>query len=271
MQRLLNGQTIDEVAIERLRQFADVANAKHDNGYMLAFSGGKDSVVILDLARRSGVKFEAVYNLTTVDPPEVVKFVKATEGVRISRPEMTMWQLVRKKGMPPLRHARYCCEVMKERNGEGRFVITGVRWEESSRRSNRKMVESCYRNPRSETQYLNPIIDWTTGDVWQYIRDRGLPYCSLYDEGWKRVGCVLCPMCADPQREIRRWPKLAAAWKRAIVSTWRPDDPRLQKKFPSGEAYWQWWLQRNTKSCTRQDEVLFEDDPSECGRLVKGS
>lgn len=126
-----------QVAIERFQTF------EPPEGYYLAFSGGKDSVVIKALADMAGVKYDAHYNLTSVDPPELVRFIKDVHlDVQIEIPRdkdgkhITMWDLIPKKKMPPTRIVRYCCEVLKEGGGEGRFTVTGVRWAESSRRKN---------------------------------------------------------------------------------------------------------------------------------------
>ena len=82
-----------QMSIERLQYF------EPPEGYYLAFSGGKDSIVIYDLAVKAGVKFDAHYNLTTVDPPELVKFIKQEyPDVERHRPEMNMWQLIVKNG-----------------------------------------------------------------------------------------------------------------------------------------------------------------------------
>lgn len=93
-------------------------------GYYLCFSGGKDSVVIKALADMAGVKYDAHYNVTSVDPPELVRFIKREypevqfdyhydkDGNRI-----TMWNLIPKKKMPPTRIARYCCAYLKETGG----------------------------------------------------------------------------------------------------------------------------------------------------------
>ncbi len=82
-------------------------------GYYLAFSGGKDSLVIYHLAKMAGVRFEAHYHLTTVDPPELVSFIRRKyPDVIIDRPPITMWNLIVKKQLPPYRNARYCCSVL---------------------------------------------------------------------------------------------------------------------------------------------------------------
>lgn len=266
MRTYLDGRAMDDVAMERMRTFADRAVEMHGDGYWLAFSGGKDSVVLLDLAERSGVPFTAHYNLTTVDPPEVVWFIKSFAQVRIERPPFTMWQLIKRHHSPPRRQARYCCQELKERGGSGRMVLTGVRWAESVRRRTRQMAEACFRDARKF--YLHPIIDWPTDAVWEYIRERGLRYCCLYDEGFSRVGCVLCPMVRDTERHLLRWPKTCAGWERNIKATWE-----LGKGgFASPEALWRWWLARDAPAPKTDNEpMLFEDDPAEDGARLPWS
>jgi len=62
-----------------------------------------------------------------------------------------------------------------------------------------------------------PIIDWSTQEVWEYIKVNNLPYCSLYDEGFSRLGCMICPLANTPnrKREALRYPKVLEAYKRA--------------------------------------------------------
>lgn len=107
--------------MERLKAF------EPDDGYYLAYSGGKDSDCIKILAYLAGVKFEAVHNLTTVDAPETFYYIRDQKDVRIESPELSMWQLIVKKGFPPTRLIRYCCSELKERGGNGKVVVTGVR------------------------------------------------------------------------------------------------------------------------------------------------
>ena len=140
------GKTKLEVAIQRLKTF------EPSEGYYLAFSGGKDSAVIKALADMAGVKYDAHYNVTSVDPPELVRFIKEKypdviweyprhkDGTRA-----TMWNLIPKKKMPPTRLVRYCCQVLKESGGDGRFTITGVRWAESSNRKNNQGEITIYK------------------------------------------------------------------------------------------------------------------------------
>ena len=126
-----------KTAIERLKAF----EPKNGEGYYLAFSGGKDSVVCKALLDMAGVKYDATYRITTVDPPELVRFIKEKHpDVKREYPRYsdgtvaTMWNLIPRKIMPPTRIARYCCQVLKESGGDGRMTVTGVRWAESTNR-----------------------------------------------------------------------------------------------------------------------------------------
>ena len=129
-----------QIAINRLKLH------EPPEGYYVAFSGGKDSCVILDLVKRAGVKYDAHYNLTTVDPPELVQFIRREypeAWEQRNKPEKTMWDLIVQKRMPPTRLVRYWCQYLKEGGGIDRIVITGVRHQESAKRAKRKMVETC--------------------------------------------------------------------------------------------------------------------------------
>lgn len=254
-----------EIAIKRIKTF------EPSEGYWLAFSGGKDSVVLYRLAEMSGVKFDAHYSLTTVDPPELVRFIREKyPGVKFERPKESMWELIVRKGMPPLRVQRYCCEELKECNGEGRITMTGVRWAESQKRRKtrhlvdmgktvhnddndeaRRQVEQCYRTRKT---LVNPIIDWEDEDVWEFIRLYDVPYCSLYDEGWKRLGCIGCPM-AQREEEFDRWPKYKNlyihAFQRMIDK--RNRDGLETRQFTNGQECFDWWTNKNKK----------EEDPNQ--------
>lgn len=265
-----------KIAIDRIRNF------EPPEGYYVAFSGGKDSVTILQLVKMAGVKYDAHYNLTTVDPPELVRFIKKEHPeVIIERPEKTMWQLIFDNGIPT-RKIRFCCRFLKERGGEGRFCITGVRWEESIRRrnqrnvvelnirtkeeimlnndndENRRLVESCTIKSK---HVLNPIVDWSDDDVWSFIRDYKVKYCSLYDEGFDRLGCIGCPMARTEGRlkEFERWPKFYQSYSRAI-NRW------LERKHAKGQnLQWEnarevmdWWIYENDSHDPNQ-AALFDE------------
>lgn len=253
----MHGKDKVQVAIERLQMFEP-----KDEGYYLAFSGGKDSVVIKALADMAGVKYDAHYNLTSVDPPELVQFIKTFSDVQIDIPkdkeghQITMWNLIPKKKMPPTRLIRYCCKELKEIGGQGRMVITGVRWAESSNRKNNQGEITVMTTRKKERErfvnsgnfiptnkggvvlnndnedsrkmieqcykqtktVVNPIIDWLDEDVWEFIHEYKIPYCKLYDEGYTRLGCIGCPMGTAEHRkaEFERYPKYKQAYTRAF-------------------------------------------------------
>jgi phosphoadenosine phosphosulfate reductase len=213
-------------------------------GYFLAFSGGKDSQVIYKLAELAGVKFEAHYYITTVDPPELVKFIRENyPDVSMDRPKKTMWQLIATKCYPPTRMVRYCCDYLKERGGQNRVVITGVRADESPRRKYRQQVESCIHHGQN---LVNPIIWWTEEEVWRFIRGMNMPYCSLYDKGWKRIGCVGCPLAVRETRirELEAYPKIKMAYLSAFKRMLLDRETRGKfHKWDTPEDVMNWWLE----------------------------
>lgn len=134
-----------KIAVERIRAF------EPEEGYYLAFSGGKDSVVCKALLDMAGVRYDAHYRVTSVDPPELVRFIKekhpdvARDVPRYSDGSpITMWNLIPKNLMPPTRVVRYCCKMLKEDGGDGRKTVTGVRWAESVNRLKNQGLVTVY-------------------------------------------------------------------------------------------------------------------------------
>lgn len=239
IQTTIGGKTLVDVAISRIVEY------EPPEGYYVAFSGGKDSIVVLDLVQRAGVKYDAHFSQTTVDPPEVTSYIKAHYPEVIwEKPRMSMFQLIMKKGMLPTRQIRFCCSELKEIGGRGRTVVTGIRWEESRFRANRGVFEESRRVKGK--MFLNPIIDWTTDDVWSYIRSRCLPYCSLYDEGKTRIGCIMCPLQGEKgmRQDAERYPKYYRAYRHAIQRVLSSGDRR---SFGLGwghsaDEVLEWWI-----------------------------
>ena len=260
----MQGKDKVQVAIDRLKTF------EPPEGYYLAFSGGKDSVVIKALADMAGVKYDAHYTLTSVDPPELVQFIKTFDDVVIERPkdkeghQVTMWSLIVKKKMPPTRMTRYCCDVLKEHGGKGRFTVTGVRWAESSKRRNmRSGLELNARTSKQENidpdnpdnaqlarycptkgkHILNPIIDWTDEDIWEFIHNFKVPYCSLYDEGHKRLGCIGCPLSHNQKNELEQYPKYRNAYLHAFDRMIQArKDNNKERRWETAEEVMRWWV-----------------------------
>lgn len=259
-------------AVELLKMCEPAALAMNPAGYYLAFSGGKDSLVIYHLAKMAGVRFEAHYHLTTVDPPELVHFIRRNyPDVIIDYPPITMWNLIIKKQLPPYRNARYCCSVLKETGGEGCFVITGVRWQESRKRESRGAVEVLgsrksgliLNNDNEESRriiencqlkgkrLINPIISWTENEVWLFIYSQKIAYCELYDCGFRRLGCIGCPLASVKNREweFKRYPKFREAYIRTFdrMVEARRAAGKSDGNWNSGEAVFNWWMYGNPK------------------------
>jgi phosphoadenosine phosphosulfate reductase len=169
-----------------------------------------------------------------------------------------MWKLIPEKLMPPTRLVRYCCDLLKERSGEGR-IITGVRWAESPKRGKRKLFEACFKDKRKF--YVNPIIDWSTPDVWRFIRDFKVPYCKLYDQGDKRLGCVLCPMAGKEGmvRDREHYPKIYAAFLRAFERMLAHRRGRgLETQWATAEEVAHWWIYESHPSGSEFQMEMFE-------------
>lgn len=172
-------------SIEVLRKGEEFALRFYDKGYYLAFSGGKDSQALYHIAKLAGVKFEAHMNMTTVDPANIVSFVKNNYPDVIRHvPDINFYQLIRKKKCLPSKTQRYCCEVLKERGGGGTVTLVGIRAEESKTRSKRNEIGTSKRK-------YDISFDQ---DVWEFLNKMNIKYCDLYDKGAKRIGCILCPM-----------------------------------------------------------------------------
>lgn len=276
----------EQTAIERLKVAGEMSLRVYDKPLMICVSGGKDSSVIQELALRAGIPAEYQHSHTTADAPETVYFVRSEfrrleergKPCSITMPtyrgeRTSMWDLIVKKGTPPTRLMRYCCQILKENNGANRFICTGVRWAESAKRKTRGIYENLHKDPArrvtlsndnddrrqlfescqlNASRAVNPIIDWTDADVWDFLRDAKTPVNSLYCEaGLSRVGCIGCPMASKHGRELEflRWPKYRDAYLRAFGRMLEERNRRGLKSSgmwgddPTAMDVFNWWME----------------------------
>lgn len=229
------------------------------DGFDLAFSGGKDSQCLYHVAQLAGVPFKAHFSPTTVDPPEVIQFIRKNyPDCEFGKVKMSIYDKAVENTILPTRKVRWCCQEFKEHSGAGKVTLIGIRHAESRKRAARKTFEvSGHKFSGSYEQFqewqekqirkryknlnqdqfsadkqtgvrcisgkdsiiVSPIIDWLEEDVWDFLNGMEIPHCSLYDEGYKRIGCILCPMTQRKQKikECERWPHVKRKWIDAIM------------------------------------------------------
>lgn len=153
-----------------------------DGPIELSYSGGKDSDVILELAKMSGIPFEPIYKNTTIDPPGTLAHCREN-GVTILKPKMTFFEIVERNSMPS-RWSRFCCKYLKEYKVYDR-AIQGIRRAESVARTKRyKEPEYCRVFTKGEkVRIYLPILEWTDADVAQFIKDRNIKCAPVYYDG----------------------------------------------------------------------------------------
>jgi phosphoadenosine phosphosulfate reductase len=245
----LFGQSDLDKAIEVCR-----ANAPADGSpYYGLFSGGKDSVALREVARMAGVPVVWHYNVTTIDPPELVHFIRREypDVIWVRSPHGNFFRRAETKGFPT-RRCRWCCEEYKERrNPPGATMLMGIRAQESARRAAR--WTHAQPHWRTGDTVINPLLWWGAEDLWLFIRGHSVPYCELYDEGFYRLGCIGCPMArgSGRRRQFARWPRFETLWQRLFWRVWGRRTGTLQRDgrpwfgdayFADWRAMWEWWL-----------------------------
>lgn len=233
---------LEKISIARLCEGAMMSEHYYQKPLLICYSGGKDSEIIVDLALKSGIKFEVQHSHTTADAPETVYHIRKRfkeleeKGIKctINMPyykgqRVSMWSLIPIKKMPPTRLMRYCCSVLKETAGRNRCIVTGVRRAESVKRKSSGVVEVKHtdinkriiiNNDNDEKRQIvercqmqakiayNIIVDWDNDTIKDYIDSEHIDCNPLYQCGFNRVGCIGCPMVNKKRAfEFARYPK----------------------------------------------------------------
>lgn len=219
--------------------------------YFLGFSGGKDSVVLYDLTVKSGVPFEAYYSCTGLDAPELVKFIKKNyPDVTFKYPKKSFFKAIREGKQFPTKFRRWCCDDLKKHPTKSvplKNRLMGIRAEESSMRARRPNPD--YYDRMKQWTY-KPIFGWEEWEVWDYIDRYELPYSELYDEGFSRLGCVVCPyLCRANQFQLlkhkNRWPKIYHAFELAMTKYFEIKGDQLREE--TAEELINNWYHGNAK------------------------
>ena len=262
---------LEKAAFQILELGESMSKRYYNKPLVITYSGGKDSDVLLELAKRSGIEFEVHNSHTTVDAPPTVYHIRKKfrelelKGIKceIEMPTYkgqptNMWKLISQKLMPPSRYMRYCCSVLKETGCPNRVISTGVRKDESRSRSERTEIEAyatkkensirtnsevMLMNDNTESRkviehcqlkgkiVVNPIIDWSHRDIWEYIRSEHIEYNPLYNNGYDRVGCIGCPLAnkRSRQSEFNDFPQ----YKKLYINAF---DKMLENRLAAGKT-----------------------------------
>lgn len=236
-----------------------------EGGFYVGFSGGKDSQVVLELCKLAGVRYTSYHNVTTNDDANTIRFIhQKYPEARFIVPKESYFRMIEHKGLPTMLR-RWCCERYKERIGAGNVVVTGVRAEESKKRAEYAEITKYVRkkSDRKEVDLdkmrdnefqcvggrdkflIYPILRWTSEDVWDFIKDRGLPINPCYDK-YKRVGCVFCPF--SPARYILDYIKTHPKQYQALLHSLEKYLERSDygSQFENAEDAFEWWLSKQS-------------------------
>jgi phosphoadenosine phosphosulfate reductase len=220
MHPLTNTSEMVKESIEFLKEH------EPSEGYFVGFSGGKDSICTLELCRMADVKHTPIYACTLIDPPEIYKFIKQNyPEVQWVFPKRTYWQMLRRWG-PPRVNYRWCCDPLKKSPTKKIPLynqVMGIRAEESSKRAARGRISKI----GCRTHY-KPIFHWKEWHIWEFIEGNNLVYPTLYDEGFSRIGCVICPYSMRGMKltiHQKRWPQMFRIFEKICIE-WARKNPR---------------------------------------------
>lgn len=270
---------LEKKSIERIQMASEMSLHYYKKPLICTYSGGKDSDVMLEIFKRSEIPFEVHNSHTTADAPQTVWHIREVfrnlelNGIncKIEMPKYkgertSMWKLIPQQLMPPTRMVRYCCSILKESGCKNRYIATGVRWDESSQRSKRAEFEKCGASKKTKEKFssdnlnerrmtelcmqkrkmiVNPIIDWTNKDIWEFVRSENIKTCDLYNMGYTRVGCIGCPMAGKLRwKQFNDFPKYKKMYMDAFGKMIKERKKRnLKCQWNNAEDVFMWWME----------------------------
>lgn len=219
-------------------------NMNSEEGYHISFSGGKDSIVMYDLFKKSGCKGQAYFYNTQLEIPEVPIFIRQHyPEVIFLYPKKSFMQLINEKQLLPTRKIRFCCAFLKEHYGTNSLVCSGIRASESWRRKAQNPTDFkhiCMGKIGEKLMY-SPILYFTEKDIFKYIKDNNLVLPNFYKTK-KRSGCIGCPMSYHSQRELLEYPKLYNAMIKAIDKNFNKE----KSPFENTLDMFKWWFSQKS-------------------------
>jgi len=240
---------------ELVQEAVDFINCNIENDVaFVGFSGGKDSIVVAKLMEMSNVKYELYYSFTGLDAPEVVRFIrKEYPECRFLLPRRTFWRDLAVH-IPPSSRIRWCCRLLKEEPAwklVHKKRIMGIRSEESVSRSKRNRIN--YYKKLNHTHYY-PIFHWKEWQIWEFINKYSLNYPKLYDWGFNRIGCIICPYHSSKSGRLHqmyrnKWTKFFELFEKKIKELYyKRKNQGKQMYYSTPEEFLDAWYR---DSCAR--------------------
>lgn len=265
---------IEQVTVKKIYDYWKRYQKRLDC-FHVAFSGGKDSMVLLELVKKAlpHNAFMVVFGDTKMEFPDTYKLVNIVEqqckedGIAFYRAASHLgaeeaWRLF---GAPST-VLRWCCSVMKSTPqtlkirdilGKDNFVgadFVGVRAEESIKRSEYEF--ESYGKKQKGQHSQNPILDWNSAEVWLYIYSRKLPINEAYKKGNTRAGCLFCPMGRGKADSFRQMSYPNEIEKFVSIIRDMTDDPNIETYISNGG----WTSRKNGRDIKNNPERYIETE-----------